>query len=152
MCPPSPGSTIPLWSLSAPWFDYDNDGDLDVYVVNYLQYDKGEFRAFYAAAGYPGSAQLRSAPDALYRNNGDGTFTDVTQEAGYLDADGRGMSATVADLDNDGFLDIYVANDAMENFYFRNLGNGRFENEAVRPRAGVWRRWSGRLVDGSGIR
>ena len=102
-----------------------------------------------AAAGYPGPLSYSGAPDALYRNNGDGTFTDVTKEAGVLDADGRGMSATVADLDNDGLLDIYVANDAMENFYYRNLGNGRFENEAVIRGTGVWRRWSGRLVDGS---
>jgi hypothetical protein len=125
------GLDNPLWSLCAPWFDYDNDGDLDVYVVNYLQYDNGKFRAFYAAAGYPGPLSYSGAPDALYRNNGDGTFTDVSKEAGVLDADGRGMSATVADLDNDGYLDIYVANDAMENYYYRNLGNGRFENEAV---------------------
>jgi enediyne biosynthesis protein E4 len=125
------GLDNPLWSLSAPWFDYDNDGDLDVYVVNYLKYDNGKFRAFYAAAGYPGPLSYSSEPDALYRNNGDGTFTDVTKEAGIVDTNGRGMSATVADLDNDGFLDIYVANDASENFYFRNLGNGRFEEEAV---------------------
>ncbi|MHB8970585.1 MAG: CRTAC1 family protein [Pirellulaceae bacterium] len=125
------GLDNPCWSLSAPWFDYDNDGDLDVYVVNYLKYDSGKFRAFYAAQGYPGPLSYSGAPDALYRNNGDGTFTDVSQDAGVLDADGRGMSATVADLDNDGLLDIYVANDAMENYYYRNLGDGRFENEAL---------------------
>ncbi|NLX55488.1 MAG: CRTAC1 family protein [Planctomycetaceae bacterium] len=125
------GLDNPLWSLHAPWFDYDGDGDLDVYVVNYLEYDKGEFRAFYAAAGYPGPLSYTAQADVLYRNNGDGTFTDVTQEAGIIDLDGRGMSATVTDLDNDGLLDIYVANDATDNFYFRNLGNGRFENEAV---------------------
>lgn len=119
------------WSLCAPWFDYNNDGLLDVYVVNYLEYDGGKFRAFYAAAGYPGPLAYRGQADVLYRNNGDGTFTDVTQEAGVYNPDGRGMSATVADLDNDGYLDIYVANDAMENYYYRNLGDGRFENEAL---------------------
>jgi hypothetical protein len=125
------GLANPHWSLNAPWFDCDGDGDLDVYVVNYLEYDNGKFRAFYPAAGYPGPLSYGGSPDALYRNNGDGTFTDVTVESGVEDHDGRGMSATVVDLDNDGMLDIYVANDAMENFFYRNLGGGKFENEAV---------------------
>jgi hypothetical protein len=125
------GLANPRWSLSAPWFDYDKDGDLDVYVVNYLQYDSGKFRDFYPAKGYPGPLSYSGQPDALYRNNGDGTFTDVTEEAGVHHPDGRGMSATVADLDNDGLLDIYVANDAMENFYYRNLGDGHFESEGL---------------------
>ena len=119
------------WSLSAPWFDYDGDGDLDVYVANYLEYDSGKFRSYYAAAGYPGPLSYRGQPDALYRNNGDGTFTDVTKEAGIFQPNGRAMSATIADLNNDGFLDIYVPNDAMENYYFRNKGDGTFENEGL---------------------
>ncbi len=119
------------WSLSAPWFDYDNDGDLDVYVTNYLEYDKGKFRSFYPAAGYPGPLSDKGQSDALYRNNGDGTFTDVTKAAGVHNPAGRGMSATVADIDNDGRLDIYVANDAMENYFYRNTGKGAFKNEAL---------------------
>jgi hypothetical protein len=119
------------WSLSAPWFDYDGDGDLDVYVTNYLKYDAGAFRSFYPAAGYPGPLSYDGQPDALYRNNGDGTFTDVTQESGVLYPNGRGMSATLADLDNDGLLDIYVANDAMANGYFHNQGNGKFEEQGL---------------------
>jgi hypothetical protein len=119
------------WSLSAPWFDYDNDGDLDVYVANYLEYDSGKFRSYYAAAGYPGPLSYSGQPDALYRNNGDGTFTDVSKEVGVFYPNGRAMSATVADLNNDGFLDIYVANDAMENYYFRNTGKGKFESEGL---------------------
>jgi len=119
------------WSLSAPWFDYDGDGDLDVYVANYLEYDSGKFRSFYAAAGYPGPLSYSGQPDALYRNNGDSTFTEVTQQAGMVEPEGRAMSATVADLNNDGFLDIYVANDAMENYFFRNTGKGTFESEGL---------------------
>ncbi len=119
------------WSLSAPWFDYDGDGDLDVYVVNYLKYDQGKFRSFYPAAGYPGPLSYSGRPDALYRNNGDGTFTEVTEEAGVLNPNGRGMSAAVADLNNDGLLDIYVANDAMENYFYRNQGDGTFLAEGL---------------------
>jgi hypothetical protein len=119
------------WSLSAPWFDYDGDGDLDVYVANYLEYDSGKFRSYYAAAGYPGPLSYRGQPDALYRNNGDSTFTDVTKEAGIFQPNGRAMSATIADLNNDGFLDIYIPNDAMENYYFRNKGEGKFEEDAL---------------------
>ena len=119
------------WSLSAPWFDYDADGDLDVYVCNYLEYDSGKFRSYYAAAGYPGPLSYRGQPDALYRNNGDGTFTDVTKEAGLYNPSGRGMSAAVADLNNDGWLDLYVANDNMENYYYQNTGKGTFEELAL---------------------
>ncbi|OHB72368.1 MAG: hypothetical protein A2V70_16425 [Planctomycetes bacterium RBG_13_63_9] len=125
------GLADPHWSLSAPWFDYDNDGDLDVYVVNYLEYDAGKFKSYYAAAGYPGPLSYSGQPDALYRNNGDGTFTNVTKEAGVYNPNGRGMSATVADLNNDGFLDVYVTNDGMENYFFRATGKGTFVSEGL---------------------
>jgi hypothetical protein len=120
------GLADPRWSLSAAWLDYNNDGLLDVYVCNYLEYDEGKFRAFYAAAGHPGPLSYHGQPDALYRNNGDGTFTDVTKEAGVFNSEGRGMSVMAADLNNDGFLDIYVTNDAGANDYFENTGKGTF--------------------------
>jgi len=125
------GVANPHWALSAPWFDYDNDGDLDLYVANYLEYDDGRFRAYYPAAGYPGPLSYSGRPDALYRNNGDGTFTDVTTRVGLHNPNGRAMSATVADLNNDGFIDLYVTNDGMENYYYRNTGKGSFVEEGL---------------------
>ena len=119
------------WSLSAPWFDYDGDGDLDVYLANYLEYDSGKFKSYYAAAGYPGPLSYNGQPDVLYRNNGDGTFADVTKDVGIYQPNGRSMSAAVADLNNDGLLDIYVTNDGMENYYFRNTCEHKFAAEGL---------------------
>ncbi len=125
------GLADPHWGLSAVWLDYNNDGWLDVYVCNYLHYDDGKFRDFYPAQGYPGPLSYNGEPDFLYRNNGDGTFTDVTKEAGLWKPDGRGMSVSAADFDNDGYLDIWVANDAMETHYFANTGKGTFVEKAL---------------------
>jgi hypothetical protein len=121
----------PLWSVSAPWLDYDGDGDLDLYVANYLEYDAGAFRDFYAAQNYPGPLAYKGQPDHLYRNNGDGTFTNVTADVGLLAEDGRAMSAVAADLDLDGDQDLYVANDAMSSSLWLNDGTGKFVDEAV---------------------
>lgn len=119
------------WSLAGGWFDYNDDGRLDVYVVNYLQYDKGEFRSFYPAQGYPGPLSYPAQSHALYRNNGDGTFTNVSKEAGVSQTEGRGMSVAVADWRNCGLLDIYVTNDASACYYFRNTGKGTFVEEGL---------------------
>jgi len=124
------GLNDPRWGLQAVWFDYDGDGLLDVYVVNYLKYD-GTKIPFYAPTGFPGPLTYQGEPDALYRNKGDGTFVEVTKEAGVFNPNGRGMGATVADLDNDGRLDIYVTNDAMANDFFQNLGGGKFAEDAL---------------------
>ncbi len=128
---PQSGLADPRWSLCAPWFDYDGDGDLDVYVANYLQYDRGAFRSVYAAENYPGPLAYSGQPDALYRNNGDGTFTDVTREMGLYNPEGRAMSATLADLNNDGRLDLYVTNDAMGNYYYERTAQGTFEDNGL---------------------
>jgi hypothetical protein len=120
----------PRWSLSATWFDCDGDGRLDVFVTTYLDFDPN-FRNFYAAAGYPGPLSYHGQPDVLYRNNGDGTFIDVTKEAGVFNPDGRGMSSTAADFLNTGRIDVFVSNDAMESDFYRCLGNGKFTNDAL---------------------
>jgi enediyne biosynthesis protein E4 len=125
------GLVDPRWSLNGVWLDYDRDGDLDLFVSNYLEYDAGKFRSYYAAAGYPGPLSYNGVSCTLYRNNGDGTFTDVTKAAGVFNAGGRAMSAVAADLNNDGWPDIYVANDSMENYYYENRRDGTFAEKAL---------------------
>jgi len=125
------GLQDPQWGVSAPWLDYDGDGDLDLYVANYLEYDEGAFRDYYAAQAYPGPLAYKGQQDRLYRNNGDGTFADVTEEAGLLAPNGRAMSAVALDLDLDGDEDIYVANDAMSSSFWVNDGQGNFTDQAL---------------------
>jgi hypothetical protein len=119
------------WSLHAVWFDADGDGYLDVYVANYLLYDDGKFRDYYPAQGYPGPLSYQGLPSILYRNNGDGTFTDVTKEAGMWKPGGRAMSVTAADFNNDGRMDVFTSNDAMENYFHVNLGGGKFAESGL---------------------
>jgi hypothetical protein len=125
------GLSDPRWALDGVWLDYDRDGHLDLFVANYLEYDEGKFRSFYAAAGYPGPLSYNGVSCALYHNDGDGTFTDVTKKAGVYNAGGRAMSAVATDLNDDGWMDIYVANDSMENYYYENKGDGTFEEKAT---------------------
>ncbi len=125
------GLADPRWSLNAAWLDYDRDGRLDVYVCNYLLYDDGKFRAYYPAQGYPGPLSYSGQQSVLYHNNGNGTFTDVTAKAGLLNPGGRCMSAVALDLNNDGWPDLYQANDAMENYYYENTGKGTFAEKAL---------------------
>ncbi|MFO1499033.1 MAG: CRTAC1 family protein [Verrucomicrobiota bacterium] len=128
------GLSSPGWALAAPWFDYNRDGWLDVFVVHYLAYDKGAFQqtgAYYKADNFPGPLSYPGLPDHLYRNNGDGTFSDVTKEAGLWEPTGRGMGAVACDLDGDGAVDIYVTNDAMPNNLWRNDGQGHFKDVAL---------------------
>ena len=126
------GLDNPLWSLCAPWFDYDDDGDLDVLRRQLPQVRPGEVSRVLRGGRLSGSAQLRrGARTRCIATTATGRSQTSRRKRAIVDPDGRGMSATVTDLDNDGLLDIYVANDATENFYFRNLGDGRFENEAV---------------------
>ncbi len=121
---------FPAWSLHGAFLDFDKDGWLDLYVGNYLAFDP-EYTLYYKPEGFPGPLTYQGQPDILYRNNGDGTFTNVTKESGLLNASGRAMSVGVGDFDNDGDSDIFVSNDAMQNFLFTNQGNGKFKDEAL---------------------
>lgn len=128
------GVASPGWALAAPWLDYNGDGLLDLFVVHYLEYDKGVFQrtgAYYKADNFPGPLSYPGLPDHLYRNNGDGTFADVTEEAGLWEPAGRGMGAVACDIDGDGDIDIYVTNDAMPNNLWINDGKGRFADMAT---------------------
>ncbi len=128
------GVSSPGWALAAPWLDYNRDGLLDLFVVHYLDYDKGAFQrtgAYYKADNFPGPLSYPGQPDHLYRNNGDGTFTEVTREAGLWEPTGRGMGGVACDLDGDGDVDIYVTNDAMPNNFWVNDGTGRFKDLAA---------------------
>lgn len=123
-----------MWAVGAGWFDYNNDGLLDLFVVNYCVWEvnkdpycsiKEGVRAYCHPKYY---APLHNT---LYRNNGNGTFTDVSAQTGIAAAMGKGMSVSFADYDGDGFLDAFVANDTTQNFLFHNEGGKRFEETGL---------------------
>ena len=127
----SAGVGCRAWSVSCAFLDYDQDGNLDLYVVNYLDFQLkdhkacgGRIRVDCGPSEYPGVS------DVLYRNNGDGTFTDVTRRAGIFNPNGKGLGIACGDYDNDGDTDTYVANDDTRNFLYRNNGDGTFTDVA----------------------
>ncbi|MGO8772647.1 MAG: CRTAC1 family protein [Terracidiphilus sp.] len=140
-----------MWSVGAGWFDYNNDGLLDLFVVNYCKWEvnKDPYCALKEGVrAYCHPNQYLPLYNTLYRNNGDGTFTDVSHETGIAAALGKGMSVSFADYDGDGFVDAFVANDTTPNFLFHNLGGKRFEEVAVA--AGVAYSPDGNALSGMG--
>ena len=138
------------WGASCAFVDYDNDGFLDLYMINYVKYaiesdqvcmDKG-VRVYCDPRLYEGEL------DILYHNNGDGTFTDVTEFAGFSEATGRGLAVAWGDYDDDGDMDVYIANDADQNFLYRNNGDGTFTDVSLA--AGVGFSEDGEAENGMG--
>jgi hypothetical protein len=125
------------WSAGAAFVDYDNDGKLDLFVANYVQYDlnnlpefgKDKTCLYKGIAVQCGPRGMKGSGDSLFHNNGDGTFTDVSKQAGVSDPHGFfGMGVYCSDFDDDGLVDIYVANDSTPNFLYHNNGDGTFKD------------------------
>jgi len=126
------GVSDPLWSTSAAFLDYDRDGDLDLFVANYLDFSLADNKICTDSVGsrdYCSPRTYRPVPDRLYRNEGSGRFTDVTQTAGIIKAYGAGLGVSVGDYNSDGWLDLYVANDATPNQLWLNQHDGTFVDE-----------------------
>jgi enediyne biosynthesis protein E4 len=141
------------WAVSAAWIDYDNDGRLDLFVVNYVKWDPAaELFCGDPARGirtYCHPRFYQPLPDRLYRNNGDGTFSDVSVASGIAAHRGKGMGVAIADYDHDGWIDVFVANDTVPNFLFHNERNGRFRETALQ--AGVGLNDDGKALSSMGV-
>jgi enediyne biosynthesis protein E4 len=145
------------WNSGCAFLDYDKDGHLDLFVGNYIDFDVKTaplpedagcaYKGISVACGPPG---LLGGKNLLYRNNGDGTFTDVSQKAGILDTIGTySLSVAIGDLDNDGWPDIYVANDSTAATYYQNQKNGTFKDVAIE--AGIAYSPDGKPQAGMGV-
>ncbi len=144
------GVSVDGWSTSASFVDVDRDGDLDLYVCRYLDYDPS--RACTEFTGRPDFCGPKSFPpvsDVLLRNEGDGTFTDVSASAGMTTVAGAGLGVVCEDLDRDGWVDIYVANDGDANQLWMNRRDGTFADEAMFQ--GVALNWHGVAEAGMGV-
>jgi enediyne biosynthesis protein E4 len=138
------------WSVSAGFLDYDNDGKLDLFVTRYMEWDTqhnrtcgGEWHTYCPPEEFPATTSI------LYRNRGDGTFEDVSQKSGIAAKKGRALGVAFADYDSDGFTDIFVANDGMQQFLFHNNGNGTFTERGLE--AGAALSEDGRRLSGMGV-
>jgi enediyne biosynthesis protein E4 len=137
------GVTLGTWSTGATFGDYDGDGRLDLFVAGYLRYDVHQFPTADSTSGSHSSCQFRATPvmcgprglagehDHLFHNNGDGTFTDVSENLGVNDPGGYyGLGALFVDVNNDGKPDLVVANDSTPNYLYINRGNGTFDDRS----------------------
>lgn len=141
------------WSASAGFFDYDNDGKLDLFVTRYIDWTYktnrycGERREGYRAYCHPDNYD--GVANILYHNNGDGTFSDVSEKAAIANSHGKGLGVSFADYDGDGFTDVFVANDSVQCFLYHNNGNGTFSEVGLL--AGVGYNENGKTFAGMGI-
>ncbi len=138
------------WAVAAGWFDYNNDGHLDLLVINYLNYNVATATGCFAG-GYPAycsPVSFLGTPNILYRNNGNGTFTDVSEESHIAQFVGKGMGVSFADYDNDGYPDVFISNDTFQNYLLHNNGDGTFSEVGVL--AGVAYNGLGDAVAGMG--
>ncbi|HSE33651.1 MAG TPA: CRTAC1 family protein [Pyrinomonadaceae bacterium] len=144
------GVGAPGWSTCAVWVDFDNDGKLDLFVSSFVYYDKTlnvlcadeQGRRYYCIPRH-----YKPSPSRLFRNNGNGTFTDVSADAGIAAFPGKSFGAVATDINNDGWMDLFVANDTMPNFLFVNQAGKKFEevglaagvafSQAGKPRSGM---------------
>ncbi len=151
------GGKIPRWNTGCAFLDYNRDGLLDLFVANYIDFDLKtvpvpengtcRYKGLQVACGPPG---LPGAKNILFRNNGDGTFQDVSKEAGILNTPGTyGLGVLVADFDNDGWPDIYVANDSTSSALYRNNHDGTFKEIGIQ--AGVAYSADGKPQAGMGV-
>ena len=144
------GVAAEMWSASCAFGDIDNDGNVDLYVTRYVDFAPGNKKVcmlFKDVRSYCHPNVYNSVPDILYRNNGDGTFSDVTKESGVYKA-GNGLGVVFGDYDDDGWIDIFVANDATPNFLFHNKGKGFFEEVGFRTGTAVG--FDGKVLSGMG--
>ena len=147
------GLAAPGWASSAVWFDYDNDGRLDLFVCQFVEFSKSLNKSCGPGEegkhGYCIPRLYQPMPSCLFHNNGDGTFTDVSKASGIGKYPGKAWGAVATDINNDGLLDLFVGNDTVPNFLFKNVGQGRFEEIATQ--AGVAYSADGRARSGMGV-
>ena len=145
------GVAAGMWSASCAWGDIDNDGYADLYVTRYVDFTVQNNKVCPLVERQPAYCHpnvYNALPDILYHNNGDGTFTDISRESGIGVVAGNGLGVVFGDYDNDGWVDIYVANDSTPNFLFHNKGGGVFEEVGLR--AGVAVSAGGKPMAGMG--
>ena len=135
------GVAAPGWATSAVWFDYDNDGRLDLFVCRFVDYSKDKLKfcddKLTGERAYCIPTIYDPMPCWLFHNNGDGTFTDVSQKSGIAHSMSKAWGVIAADINNDGLMDLYVTNDTVPNFLFANRGSGKFEEIGILAGVGV---------------